>query len=159
MKYQDLVLVAMRLKLFSIAAFIMLSSIFGYSQINEKFAAQPEVGPIRSSAAYSEILLRKTELRADLEALSADYTEANPKIIDLRFEIAALDKSLEKVFGVKPTETGKLTLALGRLIVRKAALETDLSRLMRSYNKDHPEVKRAKRRVEIFDDAIKEVLK
>jgi len=116
-------------------------------------------GPIRSSAAYSEILLRRTELQADLEALSPDYTEANPKIIDLRFEIAALDKSLEKVFGVKPTETGKLTLALGKLIVRKATLETELSRLMRSYNKDHPEVKRAKRRVEIFDNAIKEVLK
>ena len=89
-------------------------------------------GPIRSSAAYSEILLRRTELQADLEALSPDYTEANPKIIDLRFEIAALDKSLEKVFGVKPTETGKLTLALGKLIVRKATLETELSRLMRS---------------------------
>jgi len=116
-------------------------------------------GPIRSSAAYSEILLRRTELQADLEALSPDYTEANPKIIDLRFEIAALDKSLEKVFGVKPTETGKLTLALGKLIVRKATIETELSRLMRSYNKDHPEVKRAKRRVEIFDNAIKEVLK
>ena len=118
-----------------------------------------ETGPIRSSPAYSEVLLRRTELQADLEALSADYTEANPKILDLRFEIASLDKSLERVFGVKPTETGKLTLALGRLIVRKAALETELSRLMRSYNKDHPEVKRAKRRVEIFDAAIKEVLK
>ena len=120
---------------------------------------QQETGPIRSSAAYSEILLRKTEIQADLEALSADYTEANPKIVDLRFELGALDKALEKVYGVKPTETGKLTLALGRLIVRKAALETELSRLMRSYNKDHPEVRRAKRRVEIFDDAIKEVLK
>ena len=118
-----------------------------------------ETGPIRSSPAYSEILLRKTEIQADLEALSADYTEANPKIIDLRFELSALDKSLEKVFGVKPSETGKLTLALGKLIVRKASLETDLSRLQRSYNKDQAEVKRAKRRVEIFDAAIKEVLR
>jgi uncharacterized protein involved in exopolysaccharide biosynthesis len=118
-----------------------------------------ETGPIRSSPAYSEILLRKTELQADLEALSADYTEANPKIVDLRFELGALDKSLEKIFGVKPTETGKLTLALGKLIVRKAALETELSRLTRNYSQDHPEVKRAKRRVEIFDAAIKEVLR
>lgn len=118
-----------------------------------------DVGPIRTSAAYSEILLRKTELQADLEALSADYTEASPKVIDLRFEINSLDKSLELVFGVKPSETGKLTLALGKLIVRRAALETEFSRLSRSYNKDHPEVKRAKRRVEIFDGAIKEILK
>ncbi len=118
-----------------------------------------EAGPIRSSAAYSEILLRKTDIAADLESLSVDYTEANPRIIDLRFELAALDKSLEKVFAVRVTETGKLTLALGKLIVRKATLETDLARLSRSYNKEHPEVKRAKRKVEIFEAAINDVLR
>lgn len=159
MKYKNLRAIALKCRLFPAALIILLSAMLAFSQTNEKAAAQTDAGPIRSSAAYSEILLRKTELQADLEALSADYTEASPKIVDLRFEIGALDKSLEKVFGVKPTETGKLTLALGRLIVRKAALETELSRLMRSYNKDHPEVKRAKRRVEIFDAAIKEVLK
>lgn len=119
----------------------------------------PEAGPIRSSAAYAEVLLRKTDILADLEALSVDYTDANPKIVDLRFELATLDKSLEKIFGVKPSETGKLTQALGKLIVRRAVLETEHARLGRSYNKDHPEVKRAKRKVEIFDAAIKEVLK
>jgi predicted nuclease with TOPRIM domain len=103
--------------------------------------------------------LRKTELLADLEALSADYTEANPRIIDLRVELASLDKSLEKVFGVKPSETDKLTLALGKLIVKKAALDSEFSRISRSYNKDHPDAKRARRRVEIFENAIKEVLR
>ncbi len=138
---------------------ILLCCLTGFSQTNEKAAAQSDVGPIRSSPAYAEILLRKTELQADLEAFSADYTEANLRIVDSRFELNALDKSLETVFGVKPSETGKLTIALGKLIVRRAALETELSRLTRSYNKDHPEVKRAKRRVEIFDAAIKEVLR
>src|SRR5258708_6837213 len=159
MKDQNPGLSISKFRSFWAVSLILLSTMLVYSQASEKVAAQTDAGPIRSSAAYSEILLRRTELKADLEALSADYTEANPKIIDLRFEIGALDKSLEKVFGVKPTETGKLTLALGRLIVRKAALDTELARLMRTYNKDHPEVKRAKRRVEIFDDAIKEVLK
>ena len=121
--------------------------------------AQTDAGPIRSSPAYAEVLLRKTEIMADIEALSADYTEANPKMIDLRSELASLDKSLEKIFGVKPSETGKLTLALGKLLVRRAALESDLGRLSRSYNKDHPEIKRATRKLEIYDAAIKEVLK
>jgi len=116
-------------------------------------------GPIRSSPAYSEVLLRKTEIKADLEALSADYTEANPKIIDLRFELSVLDKLLERIFGVGPSETGKLTLALGKLIVRQAALETELARLKRTYSKDHPEVKRAERKVEIFDSSVREVLR
>ncbi len=141
------------------AASLMFVATLAGAQTTDKNTGQSDAGPIRSSAAYAEILLRKTELQADLEAFSADYTESNPKIIDLRFELSSLDKSLEKVFGVKPSETGKLTLALGKLIVRKAALETDLSRLSRSYNKDHPEVKRAKRKVEIFEAAIKEVLR
>lgn len=122
-------------------------------------SAQSDAGPIRSSPAYAEILLRKTELLADLDAFSEQYTEQNPKIIDLRFELAALDKALEKVYGVKPSETGKLTLALGKLIVKRAELETTLNRLTRSYNKDHPDVKRAKRRVEIFENSINEILK
>ncbi len=122
-------------------------------------SAQSDAGPIRSSPAYAEILLRKTELLADLDAFSEQYTEQNPRIIDLRFELAALDKALEKVYGVKPSETGKLTLALGKLIVRRAELETNLNRLTRSYNKDHPDVKRAKRRVDIFENSINEILK
>ena len=122
-------------------------------------AASGEAGPIRSSAAYSEILLRKTELLSDLEAFSSDYTEANPKMLDLRAEMASLDKMLERVFGVKPSDTGKLTLALGKLIVRKAAVDADLARLARSYSKEHPEIKRAIRKAEIYDSAIKEVLK
>lgn len=122
----------------------------------EKQDNQP--GPVRASATYAEILLRKTELQADLEALLADYTEANPRIVDIRVELKSLDKSLERVFGVKPSETGKLTLALGKMILRRAVLETDFQRLQRTYSLDHPEVKRAKRRVEVFDSAIKEIL-
>ncbi len=118
-----------------------------------------EPGPIRSSAAYAEILLRRTELQADLESFLASYTEAHPKVVDSRIELASHDKSLETIFAVKPTETAKLTLALGKLIVKRASLETELARLTRTYSPDHPEAKRAKRRVEIFDTAIKDVLK
>lgn len=140
---------------FSIAFLILISAGPTLSQAADK----SDAGPIRSSPAYAEILLRKTEIQADLEAFAESYTEANPRMIDLRFELASLDRSLEKVFGVKPTETGKLTLALGKLIVRKAALDTELARLQRTYNKDHAEVKRAKRRAEIYDAAVKEVLR
>ena len=121
--------------------------------------SQSEAGPIKSSPAYAEVLLRKTEIQSDLEALVADYTETNPKIVDLRAELRSLDKLLERIYSVKPSETSKLTLALGRLIVRRAALETELTRLSRSYTKDQNEVKRATKRIEIFDAAINDILK
>ena len=141
-----------------VLAAMMCAAVTALSQTAEKGVNKPDPGLARASAAYAEILLRKTELLADLEAFAEDYTVTNPKIIDLRFEMSALDRSLEKVFAVKGAEASKLTQALGRLIVRKAGLETELNHLLLSYNKDHPNVKRMKRRVEIFDAAIKEVL-
>lgn len=123
------------------------------------FSQTGEVGPIRSSAAYAEVLLQKTELQADLEAYLIKYTEENPKVIDIRNELAALNKSLEKIYNVKPTETGKLTLALGKLIVKQAGMQADLAKLLRSYGNEHADVKRAKRKLEIYDSAINEILK
>ena len=136
----------------SLSAVVFLTASAAYSQ-----SADP--GPIRSSAAYSEILLRKTEVLADLDAFSVEYTEENPKMIELRAELASLNKQLEKVFGVKPSDTGKLTLALGKLIVKKASLEAELARLSIRNSKDHPDVVRATRKLGIYDAAIKEVLR
>ena len=124
----------------------------------ERPAVRGEVGPIRSSAAYSEVLLRKTELLSDLESIVGDYTEENPKVIDIRYELGLLNKEIDRLFGVKPTETSKLTEALGKMIVRKVSLETDLARLRRAHKDDYPDVKRMKRKVEIFEAAVKEVL-
>lgn len=130
-----------------------------FSQTNGKVeTVSKDVGPIRSSLAYAEVLLRKTELLAEIEAYLADYTEENPKVIDTRFELSILAKDIDRIYAVRPSETGKLTQALGKLIVRRAALEVDVSRLLRSYNKDHPNVKRAKQRVKVFESAIKEIL-
>lgn len=128
-------------------------------------AAQKSIGStegifsIRSSPAYAEILLRRTELQADIDAFGADYTEASTKMIELRAELASLDRSLEKVFAVRPSETGKLTQGLGKLIVRKAALDADLDRSLRRYSKEHPETRRAQRRADRFEAAIAEILK
>ena len=70
-----------------------------------------------------------------------------------------LEKSAARILAVKAADAGKLTLALGKLLVRQAALETDLARLSRTFGNDHTEVKRAKRRVEIFENSIKEILR
>ncbi len=123
------------------------------------YFSQQDTGAIHASAAYAEVLLRTTELRADLEAYSVDYTDTNPKLLDLRFELGSLDKETARIFAVRPVEISKLTLALGKLMIRKAAIATELNRLNRSYNKDHPDVKRAAKRLDIFESAINEILR
>lgn len=113
---------------------------------------------IKGTPAYAEVLLRKTELLADLEAYSPDYTEANPRMLELRAELASIDKSLTRVLAVKAVDFARLTEALGRMMVKKASLEADLSHLSRQYNKDYPDVKRAQRRVELYESAINDIL-
>jgi uncharacterized protein involved in exopolysaccharide biosynthesis len=96
---------------------------------------------------------------AELDAFSGDYTDAHPQMLDLRAQLASIERSVARLFAVKPADAGKLSLALGKLMVRKAELDTELSRLGRTLSKEHPEVKRVQRRIDIFENAIKEILK
>lgn len=113
---------------------------------------------LRSSAAYPELLLKRTELRSDLESLLLEYTEEYPKVIEIRFTLGVVQKETDRLNKLKSKEGSRLTLALGKLIVRKIELETDLWSLLRNYKDEHPDVKRAKRKVEIYEAAIREIL-
>ncbi|HTK38765.1 MAG TPA: hypothetical protein VL325_09765 [Pyrinomonadaceae bacterium] len=141
------------------AALLLLLPVFCSAQARSAAKTQPvDAQIVRSSPAYSEVLLRKTELEADIEALLTDYTEDFPKIQEDRYALTAIDAEMKKLQAVKPGEASKLTLALGKLMVRKVEVETDLWRLQKQYKDDHPEVKRAKKKAEIFEKAINEIL-
>lgn len=116
------------------------------------------VAAVKSSAAFAEIILRKTELEAELESLLINYTEEFPKVKEMRFESDSLKRAIERLALVKSAEASKLTSALGKLMVRKAELETDLWNLRKKYDDNHPEVKRAGRKIAIYESAIKEIL-
>ena len=129
-------------------------------------AAKPKSGvvdaappaAVRSSPAYAEILLKRTEVQAALESLLLDYTEDYPKVQELRHTLALVQKESGRLAAVKGPDASRLTLALGKLMIKKIELETDLWLLEINYKADHPDVKRAKRRVEIYDTAIREIL-
>src|SRR6476620_9734047 len=121
-------------------------------------ASATDQSAIKGTPAYAEVLLRKTELLADLDAFTPDYTEANPKMLELRAELASIDRSMTRILAVKPPQTSRLSEALGRMMVKKAALDADLQRLSRQYNKDYPDVKRAQRRVDLYESAISDII-
>ncbi len=112
----------------------------------------------KSSQAYAEILLERTELESQLEDFLGDYTEDFPKVKQLRFQLALLRKETDKLFTVSTNEASKLTQALGKLIIRKIELETNLWNLKAQYNDDYPDVRKAKQKVAIFERAIREIL-
>ncbi|HEY0429178.1 MAG TPA: hypothetical protein VGC76_15465 [Pyrinomonadaceae bacterium] len=148
-------------KLFFIAALIFLAAGVCPAQAVTKtkitpVSDKPGAQAIKASAAYAEVLLQKTELSAELENLLLDFTDEYPKVKELRFEVGLLQKDLEKLLAV--SDASRLTTPLGKLLVRRAQLATDVWNLQTQYNDDHPDVKRAKRKVEIFEQAIKEIL-
>jgi hypothetical protein len=150
----------------SLSLFLLIAAaaLSAAAQTAPKKTALPQPTPaasssaVKSSPAYAEILLRRTELFSDLEALLIDYTEDFPKVKQLRHENELLTKELERLLAVNPAETGKLTLALGKLMVRRAELETDLWSLRQQFNDEHPDVKRARRKAEIYETAIREIM-
>lgn len=124
------------------------------NQISNKITAQA----IKNSPAYAEVLLRRTEQTAELEDLLIEYTEEFPKVKQLRAELVLLNKEMNRILSVNPSEASKLTLALGKLILRKVDLELDYANLQKIYTDDRADVKQAKRKVEIFEAAIQEIL-
>ena len=144
-----------------IATIFLFSSQFCFSQTNGGKVLPKNSSTsnqsAKSSPAYAEILLEKTELESQLEDLLVSFTDDFPKVKELRFQLGLLQKQADRLLSGS-ADTNKLTLALGKLIVRKIELETALWNLKCQYNDDFPQVKRAKRKVEVFEKAIGEIL-
>lgn len=151
-------------KIIFAAAILLLCSLVCFPQAANKKAAPPIAAAAtanqaaKSSPAYAEILVLKTELEAQLEDFAGDYTEDFPKIKEIRFQLDLIKKDADKILAVSPNDAGKLTSALGRLIVRRIELETELWNLQKQYKDDYPQVKKAGRKVEVFERAIREIL-
>jgi uncharacterized protein involved in exopolysaccharide biosynthesis len=145
------------MKIIFILPVILFASLFAQAQVKPVVKSAPvNSQSAKSSPAYAEILLQKTELSSELEDLLVEYTEEYPKVKELRFKLNSLQKDLEKLLAV--ADASKLSVALGKLMVRKTELAADVWNLQRQYADDHPDVKRAKRKVEVFEQAIKEIL-
>ena len=113
---------------------------------------------INSTPAYAEVVLRRVELQSELESLLIEFTDDYPKVKDLRLELEILKAEADRLLAVKPSDSAKLTLALGKLVIGKVSHAAALKRLQLNYQDNHPNVKKEKRQVEIFEAAIKEIL-
>ncbi len=144
-----------------IAVFLMAAAAvsFGQAPADKKAeTAKSPVNPAASSPAYAELLLKRTELLSQLESLILEYTEEFPKVKEIRQTLTLIERESSRLAKVKAADSSRLTLALGKLMVRKVELESDLLNLRKSYQEEHPDIKRARRRVEIYEAAISEIL-
>ncbi len=150
-------MIGMIFRVFIVLIAVIGSSLAVTAQSAVMVSKGTEVGPIRASAAFSVVTLRRTELEADLVSFVEDYTEENPRVIDTRFELASINKELDRMFAISPSDTQRLTESTGKLILRKAELETEHNRLLRSQKPDHPQAKRLAKKIEIYQKALKQI--
>jgi predicted nuclease with TOPRIM domain len=141
-----------------ITLFLGLSATLCFAQAKTKPVAPTGAQSVKTSPAYAEVLLRKTELLAELESLLIEYTEEYPKVKESRFEAGLLQKELDRLLAANVADASRLSAALGKLMVRKCELGVDLWSLQEKFNDQHPDVKRAKRKAEIFEAAINDIL-
>ena len=142
----------------TILMFAGISSAQNRERTSEKQTPPPVSPQLRSSAAFGEVLLRKVQLEASLEEMLLSYTAEYPKVKETRYELEVLLSDLKKLNAVKSSEADKLTVALGKLVVKKAEIATNYWNLSNKFNPEHPEVMRAKKSLEIYQNAIEEIL-
>lgn len=146
----------MKVKKFILLLILILStSLIANSQTRGK---KVENKAVKSSPAYAEVLYRQVLVKSELEDLLIAYTDDYPKIKELRIEEDYLKQEMKRLLEVNSADASKLSPALGKLIVKKVSLDIDLWNLLQKYKEDHPEVKKLKRKIEIFENAIKEIL-
>lgn len=143
-------------RIFSVLSLIIFALICSQNVAGQTAAGKARAESVKFSPAYAEVLLRRAELQSEIESLLESYTEDYPKVKESRYELGLLQKDFDKLLA--QTDVSKLTQALGKLIVRRAELNTTLWALQSRLGAEHPEVKRARRKAEFFDNAVKEIM-
>ena len=149
----------MKIIILLIPVVLLVTAVSTFGQTRPKPTATPAIAQAaRSTAAYAEIALKRAEVEAELESLLVDYTDEFPKVKELKHALQRIDSEGTRLASIKAGDHDRATIALGKLMVRKVEAEVDLWKLQQQYADEHPDVRRAKKRVEIFDKAIKEIL-
>lgn len=113
---------------------------------------------IKSSPAYSALILQRTVIKAELEEMLVTYTEDFPKVRDARHEIDLINFELTRLLETKVTDSCKLSDSLGQLMIKKTGVEMELYNLKKKFNDDHPDVLRTKRKLDVYEKAVAEIL-
>lgn len=113
---------------------------------------------VKSSATFAEIIFRQAELQSDLGELLVAYTDEYPKVRQTKYELEILNNDLNNISKLKGVEANILTQALGKLLVRRAEISTDFWVNKEQYDETHPNFKKAKRKLDIYNEAIKKIL-
>jgi hypothetical protein len=147
--------------------FIALIFLFSASAVISQTGKPPKAAPtpappaanrIKSSAAYIELALHKANIEAELVDMLVDYTDEYPRVKELKLETQYVQAELLSLQELDVSLLPKLTESFAKLLLQKIKMQVDLAQQRAVHKDDHPDVKRAIRRVDIYEKAIKDLL-
>ncbi len=90
----------------------------------------PPTSGAASSAAYGQLLIKKTELESDIKNYSEQFTERHPKMVQMRNQLSEINRQIARLeSGSDPTSPSPLSQEVRELRAMQrelARLETDL---------------------------------
>lgn len=117
-----------------------------------------EVSKVADTGAYAEVFAARVEAEAELKVLTTDLTEETAQVREKKLERDLLDREVRWLTALPSTSHEKMTTALGRLLVRKTQAEVSLKMLSANYAESFPSVKKARTRIEVYNNEIQKLL-
>ncbi len=65
---------------------------------------------------------------------------------------------MDKLLGLNANEVNRLTVAVGKLLVKKAEQSAEVDTLLKTYNEKNPDVIRAKKKLSVIENALKDLM-
>jgi len=138
-----------------VALIIFVSGIATYSQ---QLSAPRAETNARTTAAYSLLVQRKVKVQAELETLVKEYSSEWPPARTLQFELDALKAEMKKLVEIDEAQIPKLTNGYGTLLLRRAALQSEIQSLSAEEGPEWPTVKQKQRELELLDIELKKIM-
>ena len=116
------------------------------------------ISSAQMTLAYAEVFAQKVEAEAELKVLIIDMTDDAPQVREKKLRRDSLQREIEWLEKLPAASHSKMTLALGKIIVRKVQAEVDQKMLAENYADEHPLIKKARARLAVYKDEIDKLL-
>jgi hypothetical protein len=120
--------------------------------------AREKPAKIADTGAFAEVYAAKVEVETELKVLTMDYADETPQVREKKLERDLLEREIRWLEALPSTAHEKMNFALGRLLVKKTQAEAALKNLLQNYADEHPLVKKARTRIEVYNSEVQKLL-
>jgi uncharacterized protein involved in exopolysaccharide biosynthesis len=141
-------------RIFAAVVLVIIASFVTYAQQTPC----ESVRDVKTTPAYSMLILRKVAVEAALQKVLSEYTSDHPSAKARQLELDVLNREMEKMAETEPLNLVKLTSGYGTLILQKVKLASEMQILRREYTSDYPDVKLKEVELNLLEHEIAKIM-